>query len=133
LNDSQKPSVLLLAGYVPGQAIYVYGSGTYGDDLIALAGGKNAASGIADFGVMNNEAIAKADPDYIIVPVDNLMTTTDDFNGFKNGSLPWMKDMKAYQNGHIIMVDGNLMERPGPRLPDAALDIAKAIHPELFQ
>ena len=133
LNDSQKPSVLLLAGYVPGESIYVYGSGTYGDDLIRLAGGKNAAANITDFQVMSTEAIAVADPDYIIVPVDNLMTTTDSFNAFKNGSLTWMKDMKAMKNGNIIMVDGNLMERPGPRLPDAGLAMAKAIHPELFQ
>jgi len=133
LNDSQKPTVLLLAGYVPGEDIYVYGNGTYGDDLIKLAGGKNAAAALTDFKVMTPEVMASADPDYIIVPVDNIMTTTDDFNSFKNGSLDWMKDMKAYKNGHIIMVDGNLMERPGPRLPDAGLAIAKAIHPELFQ
>ena len=133
LNDSQKPSVLLLAGYVPGEDIYVYGNGTYGDDLIKLVGGTNAASALTDFKVMTPEVIASADPDYIIVPVDNIMTTTDDFNSFKNGSLDWMKDMKAYKNGHIIAVDGNLMERPGPRLPAAALAMAKAIHPELFQ
>ncbi|HTX44058.1 MAG TPA: ABC transporter substrate-binding protein, partial [Methanocella sp.] len=132
LTDAQKPSVLLLAGYVPGESIYVYGAGTYGDDLIKQAGGKNAASGVTDFKVMSSEAIATADPDYIIVPVDGLMTTTDSFNQFKNGSLAWMTGMKAYKNNHIIMVDGNLMERPGPRLPDAGLDIAKAIHPELF-
>ncbi|HTY90552.1 MAG TPA: ABC transporter substrate-binding protein [Methanocella sp.] len=132
LNDSQKPSVLLLVGYVPGESIYVYGSNTYGDDLIRQAGGKNTAANVNEFAVMSSEAIASADPDYIIVPVDGLMTTTDSFNAFKNGSLPWMANMKAYKNGHIIMVDGNLMERPGPRLPDAGLAIARAIHPELF-
>jgi iron complex transport system substrate-binding protein len=133
LDDSQKPSVLLLAGYMPGENIYVYGNGTYGDDLIMLVGGKNAAAALTDFKVMTPEVMASADPDYIIVPVDNIMTTTEDFNSFKNGSLSWMKDMKAFKNGHILMVDGNLMERPGPRLPDAGLAMAKAIHPELFQ
>ena len=132
LTAAQKPSVLLLAGYVPGESIYVYGSGTYGDDLIKLAGGTNAAANITDFKVMSSEAIASADPDYIIVPVDGLMTTNDSFNQFKNGSLAWMTNMKAYKNNHIIMVDGNLMERPGPRLPDAGMAMAKAIHPELF-
>jgi len=132
LNDSQRPSVLLLAGYVPGESIYVYGSGTYGADLITQAGGTNAAANISDFKVMSSEAIASADPDYIIVPVDGIMTTNDSFNQFKNGSLAWVTSMKAYKSGHIIMVDGNLMGRPGPRLPDAGMDIARAIHPELF-
>ena len=133
VNASQRPSVLLLAGYVSGGDIYVYGSGTYGADLITLAGGTNAAANITSYGVMSPEAIIAADPDYIIDPVGNSMGDLTSFNSLKNGSVTWMQDMTAYKEGHIIMVDGNVMERPGPRLPDAALEIAQAIHPELFQ
>lgn len=132
LNDSQKPSVLLLAGYLTGQPIYVYGSGTYGDELITLTGGKNAAGNITEYKVMSTEAIIKADPDYIILPVDGTMTTVNDFNNIKFGNESWMKGLKAVKNGHVIMVDGNLMMHPGPRLTDAGIAMARAIHPELF-
>ena len=129
LNESQKPTVLLLAGYLSGQPIYVYGSNTYGDELITLAGGKNAAGNIVEYKVMSSEVIISQDPDYIIVPVDGLMTTEKDFSDLKNGNESWMQGLKAVKNGHVISVDGNLMMHPGPRLTDAGLIIAEAIHP----
>ncbi|HMK46958.1 MAG TPA: ABC transporter substrate-binding protein [Methanocella sp.] len=132
LNASQKPTVLMFAGYVKDSDIYVYGNNTYGNDMIILDGGVNAAGNISEYKVMSKEAIIQADPDYIIVPVDGTMTTQADFDGLKNGSVSWMKDLKAIKNGHVVMVDGNLMMHPGPRMPDAALAMAKAIHPELF-
>lgn len=132
LNASQRPSVLLLAGYVAGSDIYVYGSGTYGDDLINLVGGTNAAANISSYGVMSPEAIIAANPDYIIDPVGNSMGDLASYDSLKNGSPSWVQSLTAYQEGHIIMVNGNIMERPGPRLPQAALEIAQVIHPELF-
>ena len=134
LNDSQKPSVLLLTGFiVASPQIYPYGSGTYGDELLTLAGGRNAAANISLYAVMSNEAIVQADPDYIVIPVDGVMCTMDDYNYFKNGTAPWMQSLSAVKNGKVVMVDGNLFLRPGPRSPDAGLALARAIHPELFQ
>ena len=132
LKEGEKPTVLMPAGYLSGQPIYVYGSNTYGDELITLAGGRNSASDIVEYQVMSTEAIIQADPDYIIIPVDGTMTTAQDFESFKAGNETWMKGLKAVKSGHVVMVDGNLMMRPGPRLPDAGLAIARAIHPELF-
>ena len=129
LNESQKPTVLLLAGYLSGQPIYVYGSNTYGDELINLAGGKNAAGNLVEYKVMNSEVIISQDPDYIIVPVDGTMTTVKDYNDLKLGNESWMQGLKAVKNGHVISVDGNLMMHPGPRLTDAGLIIVDAIHP----
>jgi len=132
LNASQRPSVLILAGYEAGSDIYVYGSGTYGDDLIKLVGGTNAAANVSNYAIMNTEAIIAANPDYIIDPVGNSMGDLASYYSLKNGSPSWVQGLTAYQEGHIIMVDGNIMERPGPRLPQAALEIAQVIHPELF-
>lgn len=132
LNESQKPTVLLLTGYVPESGIWVFGSNTYGDELIKLDGGINVAGNVSEYSEMSKEAIIKADPDYIIVPVDGLMTTEANYNALKNGTEAWAKDLKAVKNGRVIMVDGSLMFRPGPRLPDAAVVIARAIQPELF-
>jgi iron complex transport system substrate-binding protein len=133
LNDSQKPNVLLVTGYLTGLEIYPYGTGTYGDELLTLAGGRNAAKNISLYAVMSNEAIVQADPDYIVIPVDGVMCTMSDFNYFKNGTDPWMKSLTAVKNGKVVMVDGNLFLRPGPRSPEAGFALARAIHPELFQ
>lgn len=133
LNDSQKPSVLLLTGYMPGEPFYVFGSDTYGDSLIKIAGGINAASNISGYGVMSDEAIIEANPDIIIVPVDGFMTTDKDFKDFKAGNETWMKGMKAMDDGHIYEVDGDTVNRAGPRVVNAMDALSKAIHPELFQ
>ncbi len=132
LNDSQKPTVLLLAGLTK-KAIYPYGSGTYGDELLTLTGGRNVASGLTGYQVMSNEAIIKADPDYIVIPVDGVMCTMSAYDSFRNGNESWMKDLKAVKAGNVMMVDGTLFLRPGPRTPEAGLALARAIHPELFQ
>lgn len=133
LNDSQRPSVLLLTGYMPGEPFYVFGADTYGDSLIKMAGGVNAASNVSGYGVMSNEAIIKANPDIIIVPVDGFMTTEKDFKDFKAGNESWMKGMKAMDSGHIYEVDGDTVNRAGPRVVNAMDALSKAIHPELFQ
>ncbi|OPY30577.1 MAG: Cobalamin-binding protein precursor [Methanocella sp. PtaU1.Bin125] len=132
LNDSQKPTVLLLAGLTK-KAIYPYGTGTYGDELLTLTGGRNVASGLTGYQVMSNEAIIKADPDFIVVPVNTPMCTMSAYENLKNGSEPWMKDLKAVRAGKVIAVEGSLFLRPGPRTPEAGLALARAIHPELFQ
>ncbi len=45
LNLSSKPNVLLLTGLYSDETIYPFGNGTYGDELITMAGGRNAAGG----------------------------------------------------------------------------------------
>ncbi|OPY30369.1 MAG: Cobalamin-binding protein precursor [Methanocella sp. PtaU1.Bin125] len=133
LNESQKPNVLLLTGFlISSPQIYPYGSGTYGDELLTLTGCKNAAGDVLGYQVMSNEAIIKADPDYIVIPVDGVMCTMDDYNYFKNGNETWMKSLTAVKNGKVFWVDGNLFLRPGPRTPQAGLDLARIVHPELF-
>jgi iron complex transport system substrate-binding protein len=131
-DNASKPKILLLAGYVAGKEIYPYGAGTYGDEIISLVGGTNAAGNVTGYKVMSPEAIVVEDPDYVIIPVDGIMATDKDFDYFKAGTDSWMKSLKAVRGGHVIMVDGNLFMRPGPRIPDAAMAIAKALYPAQF-
>jgi len=131
LNESQKPKVLLVTGLFPDETIYPFGNGTYGDELLALAGARNAAENITLYGVMSHEVILKEDPDMIIVPVDDISRPS--YNAFKNGSMAWATGLSAYKNGKVYEVDANIMNRPSPRLADAGLIIARIVHPELFQ
>jgi iron complex transport system substrate-binding protein len=131
LNESQKPKVLLVTGLFPDETIYPFGNGTYGDELLTLAGARNAAGNITLYGVMSHEVILKEDPDMIIVPVDDISRPS--YNAFKNGSMAWATGLSAYKNGKVYEVDANIMNRPSPRLADAGLIIARIVHPELFQ
>ncbi|MCD1296349.1 ABC transporter substrate-binding protein [Methanocella sp. CWC-04] len=127
MNESEKPKVLMVVWHDP---VYVAGSNCYGDDIIKLAGGINAASGIEDYGVMNTEAIIEANPDVIIVTIGEGMDVPYDY--FKNATEPWLKDINAIKNGRVYGIDSDTISRAGPRLPDAVEAMAKAIYPELF-
>ena len=127
LNESQKPRVLLVTGLFPDETIYPFGNGTYGDELLALAGARNAAGNISMYGVMSHEAILKEDPDMIIVPVDDISRPS--YDAFKNGTMAWATGLSAYKNGKVYEVDANIMNRPSPRLADAGLIIARIVHP----
>ena len=41
--------------------------------------------------------------------------------------------MKAVQENQVFAFDDNLVSRPGPRLVDGLEELAKLIHPELFE
>jgi iron complex transport system substrate-binding protein len=42
------------------------------------------------------------------------------------------KATDAYKNENVMLLDGDLATRPGPRLIDALELVAKLLHPEIF-
>ena len=40
--------------------------------------------------------------------------------------------MSAVRNERIYVVEANFLTRPGPRMVEGLMEIAKAIHPEIF-
>lgn len=129
LNESQKPTVVMLLDTTD---LYVAGSNCYGNELILIGGGRNAASAVTDYAPMSKEALLKADPDIIIMPVDAYMQSTGAFDNLKNGTEPWMQQLSAVKNGRVYAIESDPVYRPGPRVVIAAEQVAKAIHPELF-
>ncbi|MDI6896670.1 ABC transporter substrate-binding protein [Methanocella conradii] len=128
LNDSQRPRVLMLLDTYD---FYVAGSNCYGDDLIKIAGGQNVAYKLDDYKAMSKEAVIDADPDIIIMPVDQYSQA--DFEKLRNGTEDWMTQLSAVRNGKVYAIASDPIFRPGPRVVDAAQDMAKIIHPELFK
>ena len=129
LNDSQKPKVLMI---VDMDYLYVAGSNCYGDELIKLAGGQNAAANVSNYDVMSKEAILEANPDIIIVPVDQYSQAT--FNGMMKGvNQSWMQGLTAMKNGNVYAINADIISRQSPRVVDGAQAMARDIHPELFQ
>ncbi len=128
LSESQKPRVLMLLDTYD---FYVAGSNCYGDDLIKIAGGQNVAYKLNDYKAMSKEAVIDADPDIIIMPVDQYSQA--DFEKLRNGTEDWMMQLSAVRNGRVYAIASDPIFRPGPRVVDAAQAMAKIIHPELFK
>lgn len=110
---------------------YTYGPGTFGDLLITRAGGVNLATlaGIADpYPQVSLEQIVATDPT-IIVLGDSIGGVTPESVQARAG---W-ESIDAVQNNQIFPFDDNLVSRPGPRLVDGLEQLAKLLHPDLFE
>ena len=105
------------------------GPGTFVDQLIATAGGRNAGAVMQDaWGQLSLEKLLVENPDVILLG-DSAYGTTPESVAARTG---W-GELKAVKDGKVYGFNDDLVSRPGPRLVDGLEAMAKLIHPELFQ
>jgi iron complex transport system substrate-binding protein len=110
---------------------FTYGPGTFGDLLMTRAGGTNfsKAAGITDpYPQVSLEQIVATNPDLIVLG-DSMWGVTPESVKARAG---W-ENIAAVQADQIFPFDDNLVSRPGPRLVDGLEQLAKLLHPELFE
>jgi len=117
--DGEKPRVLFIYNRSAGVIAHVgaAGPGSFIDELIVLAGGRNAlADAERPYVSLDLERLLRLEPDIVI---DNLPSEEDP-------AAVWAKleKMKA----PVRFVRENRMLIPGPRLPQAARALAELIH-----
>lgn len=109
-------------------APWTSGAGTFIDLLISRAGGQNAAAGLQGaFAQISIEELLVQDPDVILLG-DAAYGITVESVGQRAG---W-SDLAAVQAGSVYPFDDNLVSRPGPRLVEALEELARLLHPDLF-
>ncbi len=112
---------------------WTVGKGEFMDELITLAGATNIAADTEGWNPISEEKIVKDDPDVILYAKG----ITDDKTGkqlediIKNRS-GWEK-MKAIRDQQIFGMDQNTLSRPGPRITEGLIEVAKAIYPDLVK
>jgi iron complex transport system substrate-binding protein len=107
------------------------GPGSFVDALISLAGGENIAAISSDPWIQfNMEELVDADPEILLV--DSHMGTAV-ISPEELKKLPGWQNLTAVKENRIYTVDGDLVNRSGPRIVQGLEDIAKILHPELFQ
>jgi len=128
---SARPTVFYEIDASDASKPYTYGPGTFGDLLIKRAGGENLATlaGITDpYPQVSLEQIVATNPGRIILG-DSMWGVTPESVIFRAG---W-DVIDAVKNNQIFAFDDNLVSRPGPRLVDGLEQLAKLLHPDLFQ
>jgi len=108
------------------------GPGSFIDDIINMAGGENVAAETEGAWVqMSIEEIVNSDPDIIIIQTmaGGVPTVSEEV---LQEHLVW-KQMTAVKQDKIRFVDGDLVSRPGPRIVQGLEEVARIIHPELFE
>ena len=104
-----RPAVLVVLGVAP---VYTVGDASYIARLIRMAGGRNAAAGLATaYGAYSSEAAVAARPDVLIVDRDAQFGTS-------RSVAPW-NAMPAVRDGRVYTApDDKALYRPGPRYND---------------
>jgi iron complex transport system substrate-binding protein len=105
------------------------GAGSWHDEFIQMAGGINLAGGQESPWVqLNAEEIVAQDPDVILLGDAAWGTTPESV-----AERPGWDVIAAVQNGRVYPIDDNLISRPGPRVVEGIEELARLIHPELFE
>lgn len=108
------------------------GKGSFMDELIALAGGKNIAEDAEGaYPQYDLEQLVERDPEIYLAAQDMPDKTVESIK-----ARPGFDSISAIKNDRVYVFEGNeanLVSRPGPRIIETLEVIAKAINPELFK
>ncbi|WP_296339811.1 ABC transporter substrate-binding protein [Reyranella sp.] len=124
---TNKPRVLFLLS-MGGGAPQAAGRDTAADGIIRLAGGTNAIDGYAGYRPLTPEAVLASRADFVLVT----RQTVQAMGGIEAIlDQPALHRTPAGRAGKVLQFDALLLLGFGPRTPQAAQDLASALHPEL--
>ncbi|HEX7183786.1 MAG TPA: cobalamin-binding protein [Thermoanaerobaculia bacterium] len=96
--------------------------------LIELAGGVNVFGDLPGrYPQVSLEAVLERDPEVIVAPDHH----ADRVDLRSLAQRPGLADVKAVRSGRIVILNGDLISRAGPRIVEALEILAHALHPRL--
>jgi iron complex transport system substrate-binding protein len=125
--DREQPTVFYVVWYAPPTTT---GTGTYVHELIEIAGGRNIfedATGL--WPTVSLEEVVNRQPDIVLVS----QTEEIRVNIEQLRAAPGWRDLQAVRDGRALQIDADLYNRPGPRVIEAARQLAHLLHPDAFQ
>jgi len=106
------------------------GPGSFVDALITMVGGENIAAQAQGAWVQFSiEQLVSSDPEIILIDASHGTAVVSKEELMAHAI--W-QGLTAVKQGRIYTVDGDLVNRSGPRIIQGLEEMAKIIHPELF-
>jgi len=116
--------------FAPGWTV---GKGEFMDELITLAGGVNVAGDTTGWNEISEEKIVQSNPDVILYAKDLIDSESGKpLEDIIRGRSGW-DQISAIKNNQVVGLDQDVLSRPGPRLTQGLLQVAKAIYPDLVK
>jgi len=129
-NATTHPKVFYELDGTDPSAPWTSGPGTFIDLLAKEAGGTNVGNMLnKDWGQLSLEQLVTQNPDMIVLG-DAVWGNIKPEDVAKRAG--W-DALTAVKTGKVYPFDDNLISRPGPRLVDGLEQLAKLLHPDLFQ
>lgn len=113
--------VLMVVGHRP---LVVVGDGTLQSELLTVAGGANVAQGAGIWPRLSLETVVARAPEVV---VDATMGSDAGASRLFAG----LVTIPAVRDGRVVALADDRLFRAGPRVPEAAEVLARAIHPEV--
>jgi iron complex transport system substrate-binding protein len=124
-RDRPRPTVFLQVGTAP---IVTVGKGSFADDLISLAGGRNIAARVpVKYPRYSIEEILVKAPDVIII---TSMDPRGNSQQLAEGWKRW-KTIPAVKQGRVFVIDSDLVDLPSPRIIEGLETLAGILHPQI--
>ena len=99
--------------------------GSYMNELIEIAGGSNVYAELPDASPMVSiEDVLRRNPDYIITGPQGVEKIRND---------PRWAEAPAVKQGRLLVADTTLVGRPSVRLGEAAVSLARMLHPDALK
>lgn len=109
--------------------IFTVGPGSYIQDLIEIAGGQNiAARATSSYPQLSAEEILRSDPEIIVLAAADYSAKPEQVAA-RTG---WAA-ISAVKNNRILTIAPDLINRPGPRVGEAAEAYARLVRPDLYR
>lgn len=130
----RRPRVLLVMGRDPDAIRNVYASGGRGflHDMVIAAGGDNVFADIDREAVQpSSEGILTAAPDVILeIRAEGLLAPAEAAR--QRDVWQQFSTIPAVRNGRVVVLTGNDLIVPGPRVAGGIERLARALHPDAF-
>lgn len=112
----------------PAPDIWTTGNHTFQQEVMNAAGVENLFADQDSWLSVTEEDVITRNPEVIITPA----TYMENAVGEILGRAGWDK-IQAITDKSVVLVDGDVMSRPGPRIGEAVENMAEAVYPDLFK
>ena len=111
LEEEQRPRVFYNIG-----GFFTAGEDTFINEIIEAAGGKNIAADKSGYFIMNLEEFIDKNPQVILCDsgMGSISTAYEEIMSDER-----LKIVDAVKNNWVYLIEGDIMDRPGPRVIDA--------------
>ena len=111
------------------QELYTAAEGTFMDELLDIAGGKNIMEGEEGWPQVSEEVVIEANPDVIITTYGYYMEDVEEQVMARDS---WA-GVTAVQNEAVLNSENDILSRPGPRLAEGLEQMVTILYPDLME
>ncbi len=109
--------------------IFAAGPGSFADELVREAGGENVVTGGGAYPTLDIERLLALDPDVIL---DGSADEHGPSRVAQKADDPGWRKLRALREGRVRPLSASVVLRPGPRVGQGLVAVARALHGDIF-